>query len=192
MSLDDRIPESYINLGSLYIREGRTQDGIEEFEAVLAKEPRHVPALMALGMLHEHRKEWSQAEDRYQQVLQVDPTFALAANNLAWLLVERGDGVDRALSYAQRARQARPHDPHIADTLGWVYFHKKMYGQAVGLLKEAVEQLPEQSLAHYHYGMAQFRSNNLTEAKKSFTKFLVLSPRDERAREVRDLLSTLS
>lgn len=192
MSLDDRIPESYMNLGSLYIREGRTQDGIEEFEAVLAKEPRHVPVLMALGMLHEHRKERSQAEERYQQVLQVDPTFALAANNLAWLLVERGDGVDRALSYAQRARQARPHDPHIADTLGWVYFHKKMYGQAVGLLKEAIEQLPEQSLTHYHYGMAQFRNNNLTEAKKSFTKFLVLSPRDERASEVRDLLSTLS
>src|SRR6185503_1327542 len=112
----------------------------------------------------------------YEEALQVNASFAPAANNLAWILLEQGGDKERALSYAETAWKASPQDPHIADTLGWVYFRKEMYAKAAGLLKEAVNKLPEDPAVLYHYGMAQYWNNEDAEAKKSLKKFLTLSP----------------
>ena len=107
-------------------------------------------------------------------------------------MIEHGGDKDRALSYAESARQINPRDPYIADTLGWVYYHKQMYGKSVGLLREALERAPHQSLILYHYGMAQYGNNNIDEAKKSLTKFLTLSPADAHADKAKEVLATLS
>ena len=87
--------------------------------------------------------------------------------------------------------EGSPSDPHFADTLGWVYFKKQMYPKAVGLLKEAVDQLPENAAILYHYGMAQYWNDNNDEAKKSLTKFLKLSPNNPDASEARKVLAAL-
>src|SRR4029079_4743379 len=85
-----------------------------------------------------------------------------------------------------------PKDPHIADTLGWAYYQKQMYGKAAGLLKEAIDKLPEDPLVLYHYGMAQYWNDNKAEAKKFLTKFLTLSPNNPDASEARKVLAALS
>ena len=85
-----------------------------------------------------------------------------------------------------------PRDPHVADTLGWIYYHKHMYEKSVSLLKEAVDRFPEQPAILYHYGMAQYGNHNKTEAKKSLTRFLTLSPADPHASEAKEVLDVLS
>jgi TolA-binding protein len=85
-----------------------------------------------------------------------------------------------------------PRDPHIADTLGWVYYHKQMYAKSVSLLKEAVGRLPEDPIVLYHYGMAQYANNNTDEAKQSLSKFLTLSPDNPHARQAKEALAALS
>ena len=146
---------------------------------------------MLLGMLHEQQKDFSRAMARYEEALQINANFAPAANNLAWLLLEHAGDKERALSYAERAWKVSPSDPNFADTLGWIYFKKQMYPKAVGLLKEAVDRLPEHPTILYHYGMAQYWNDNNDEAKKSLTKFLKLSPNSPDAGEVRKVLAAL-
>ena len=192
MTLNDTLLATYANLGDLYTRQGKVDQAIQEFETILSKNPQHVTTLMILGMLHEQQKDLHRAEARYEQVLRLNPRFAPAANNLAWILIERGGDKDRALSYAETAREVLPRDPHIADTLGWIYYQKQMYGKSVSLLKEATVQLPEQPIVFYHYGMAQYGNSNRNEAKKSLNKFLTLSPADPHVREVKEVLAALS
>ena len=79
---------------------------------------------MMLGIIHDGLKEHEQAQAHYEAVLKLDPRFAPAANNLAWILVEHGGNLDVALSHAQMAREQQPNDSYIADTLGWVYYKK--------------------------------------------------------------------
>jgi tetratricopeptide (TPR) repeat protein len=146
---------------------------------------------MLLGMLHEQQKDFQKAMARYEGALQIDANLAPAANNLAWLLLEHAGDKERALVYAERAWKAAPSDPNFADTLGWVYFKKQMYPKAAGLLKEAVDRLPEHPTILYHYGMAQYWNDNNAEAKKSLTKFLKLSPNDPDAGEARKVLAAL-
>ena len=110
-----------------------------------------------------------------RQSLRLDSQFAPAANNLAWILVEQGGNLDRALSYAQTAREQRPDDPHIADTLGWIYYKKNAYLLAINLLKEAAEKLPNEPNVQFHYGMAQYKNGDAAGAKKALQTSLKLN-----------------
>jgi tetratricopeptide (TPR) repeat protein len=191
ITLDNELLSSYVNLGELYARQGKIEMAVSELERVLKKSPKQSSVLMLLGMLHEQQRDFSRAMARYEEVLQIDPRVAPAANNLAWLLLEHTGDKERALVYAERAWKAAPSDPNFADTLGWVYFKKQMYPKAAGLLKEAVDQLPDHPTILYHYGMAQYWNDNNAEAKKSLTKFLKLSPNNPDAAEAKKVLAAL-
>jgi len=192
MALDGTMLSIYANLGDLYARQGKVEQAIGEFETIVAKRPQHLSALMILGMLHEQRKDYSRAMAKYEEALRVDATFAPAANNLAWILIESGGDKERALSYAEAARKAMPGDPYIGDTLGWIYYHKQLYVKSASLLKESVDRLPDHPLFLYHYGMAQYANQNSAEAKKSLAKFLSLSPDNPYAPKAKEALAALS
>jgi tetratricopeptide (TPR) repeat protein len=191
IALDKELLSTYVNLGELYARQGKVEQAVSELEGVLKKSPRQPAVLMLLGMLHEQQKDYSHAMVRYEEALEINPNLAPAANNLAWLLLEQVGDKERALFYAERAWKAAPSDPNFADTLGWVYFKKQMYSKAAGLLKEAVDRLPEHPTILYHYGMAQYWNDNNTEAKKSLAKFLKLNPNSPEAGEARKVLAAL-
>jgi tetratricopeptide (TPR) repeat protein len=192
MALDGTLLSTYANLGELYARQGKVGDAIREYETIVAKSPQQLSALMILGMLHEQRKDFLRATENYEEALRINARFGPAANNLAWILLEHGGDKERALSYAETARKALPHDPYIADTLGWVYYHKKMYAKSVSVLKESVDRLPEHPLILYHYGMAQYANNNSDEARQSLAKFLKLSPDNPHVPKAKEALAALS
>jgi tetratricopeptide (TPR) repeat protein len=146
---------------------------------------------MMLGIIHESRKEHDKAQARYEAILKRNPQFAPAANNLAWILVDHGGNLDVALSHAQTAREQKPDDPYIADTLGWIYYKKSAYLLAVSLLKEAAEKLPNEPVVHFHYGMALHRKGDTAGAKKSLQAALKLSHNFTGAEDARKTLAGL-
>ena len=144
-----------------------------------------------LGVIHESRKEYDKAQTHYEAILKLDPRFAPAANNLAWILVEQGGNLDVALSHAQTAREQQPNDSHVADTLGWVYYKKNANLLAMSLLKEAVEKLPNDPVILFHYGMAQQKNGDQVGAKKSLQTALKLSQTFTGSEEARKTLAGL-
>jgi tetratricopeptide (TPR) repeat protein len=191
IALDQDYLSTYVTLGELYARQGKTSQAIHELEEVLKKSPEQPQILTLLGMLHEQQRDNPRAMARYEEALQINPNFAPAANNLAWILLDQVGDTDRALSYAETAWKAVPTDPHIADTLGWVYFNRQTYPKAVSLLKEAAQALPDNPTVLYHYGMAQYWNDNNSEAKKILTKFLTLNPNGPDAHKARQVLGAL-
>ena len=175
IDLDSSLLSAYVNLGQTYQLAGKIDQAVKEYEAVLAKDPKAIQAHMLLGIIHESRKEFDKARERYEDILKRNSQFAPAANNLAWILVDQDGNLDMALSYAQTAREQRPDDPQIADTLGWVYYKKHAYLLAVSLLKEAAEKLPNEPVVHFHYGMAQQKTGDSAGAKKALQTALKLN-----------------
>ncbi len=175
IELDNSILASYLNLGQLYQQAGKLDQAAQEYEAVLQKNPSVISAHILLGMIHERRQAYEKAQAQYQQALKLNPKFAPAANNLAWLMAEQGANLDVALSYAQTAREQKPDDPNIADTLGWIYYKKNAYLLAVNLLKEAADKLPNDPVVQFHYGMAQYKNGNAAGARTALQTSLKLS-----------------
>jgi tetratricopeptide (TPR) repeat protein len=122
IELDNTLQVTYMNLAELYRRDNRLDDAIKEYEKALTKNPENISAHLMLGMIAEQGQDFDVAKSHYEATLKINPNFAPAANNLAWIIAEYDGNLDVALSHAQTARAQQPTDPHIADTLGWIYY----------------------------------------------------------------------
>ena len=123
--------------------------------------------------------------------MKVNAKFAPAENNLAYFYAERGEKIDEALNLAQGAKERLPDDPHVADTLGWVYYKKNVYSRAIAYLKEAAEKLADNPTIRYHLGMAYFKNGNKEEAKRELRKALDLDPKFSGAEEAKATLQAI-
>jgi tetratricopeptide (TPR) repeat protein len=131
------------------------------------------------------------AQDLYQKALQVQPDHPLAANNLAYLMLEHGGNVDVALSLAQGARRQRQDLPEAADTLAWAYYRKGVYASAITLLEEAVKNVPRNPTYHYHLGLAYQKSGDAVRAKTHLNRALQIQHDFPNAEEARKALAQL-
>jgi len=130
---------AYQRLASLYAATGRLQETIELYENAVARQPENAGAHHFLGMLYEMTGKTAQAREQYELALRYDPTLGESKNNLAYLLAESGEDLDRALKLAQEAKAAMPDSANAADTLGWVLYKRGVASAAVGYLREAVQ-----------------------------------------------------
>jgi len=192
VELNPSLVAAYFALGNAYASQQKPDLAITEYEKVVAKNPKAIPALMMIGMLYDRKQQQKKANEYYQKVLDINKTHVLAANNLAYNYSQYGGNVDVALGIAQKAREANPNDPNLADTLGWIYYKKSSYLAAIGLLKESNEKFngsnPE---VLYHLGMAHLKNGDKSLAVENLKKAVAsdknFNGRDEAKRALDEL-----
>lgn len=171
---------AYYALVRLEGRAGRTDQAIAHTEKLIQLQPRQVPPRFLQALLYEKKGEFEKATQKYREILTLAPRFALAANNLAYLLAERvsGGDLDEALKLAQVAKTELPRESGVADTLAWVYFRRGQPRAALPLVEEALEierqagekqQNPE---FLYHLGMIKKALHDTDGAKQAFFEVL--------------------
>lgn len=179
---------AYNLLGQLYVSQKRLPDARDQFVELLKRNPRSVPVSTMLGMVYEAQQDLAAAEQQYQKTLNIDPTAAVAANNLAWIYVASNRNLDQALQLAQTALKSLPEEPHVNDTIGWIYYRKGMHAQAVRHLELSVKRDPSDPATHYHLGMAYLGLGEVIKGKKALTDALSRSTTFEGAGEARKML----
>ena len=159
-------------LGQIYISEHRLDAALLEYEKAAANDPSSVAAHTIVAMILEAQNKIDAARKRYQKVLDIDPNAVVAANNLAWSLAQQDQNLDVALQLAQRAKQHLASEARIDDTLGWIYYKKKLIPQAIASLEESVTRDPKNPLHHYHLGMAYLQSGDWPRARQALERAL--------------------
>jgi Flp pilus assembly protein TadD len=147
---------------------------IAQYRAMEEVAPNHPSPHFLLGMAHQAQQREEDAIAEYQKAMKLDPRFAPAANNLAWLYAERGQNIDVALTLAQTAMEQLPDDPGVADTLGWIYYRKGAYLKAIALLRDSAEKLPGNATVRYHLGMAYLKHGDKALAERELAESLRL------------------
>ena len=170
--------DALLSLGQVQGLRAQMDKAAATFQQCIEKSPRDVRAYILLASLEEGRNNWQRAQELYEKSLQVAPDNPLASNNLAFLQLEHGGNVDVALSHAQIARQKMPDRPNVADTLGWAYYHKGIYGQAITYLEEAVKGIPDNPTYHYHLGRAYQKAADPAKARLHLKRALELNPKE--------------
>ncbi len=151
--------------------------------------PKDNMALALLGAAQELNGDPHTAMQTYKKALDLDAHNVMAANNLAYLMVEDGQSADLALSYAQIARQALPTSPSTADTLAWVYYHQGIYASARGLLEDALKQDPNSPTVNYHLGMVYLKTGNSADAEARLKKAASLAPNTKTGKDAEAALA---
>lgn len=188
VDLDKTNSDALEKLGKVQIQQGSMDQALALYQQAIKDNPKNAVFYILSGELYDAKQNWDQAKAMYQQALIVSPNNPLAANNLAYVLLEQGGNVDVALNMAQTARRGMPNSPNAADTLGWAYYQKGIYHSAIDQFLEALRLNqqnggPDSATVHYHLGLAYQKVNQNTLAREHLEKAVKLKPEYADARK---------
>ena len=170
---DSKFVQADLELAQLDLLEGRADATRQRMASVLAGDPKNIRALFVLARADEIAGHRADAIGRYQAVLNIDGSNLVALNNAAyWMAYEKPDD---ALKFAQHAADIAPDDPHVQDTLGWVYYRKQLYSMAVRSLKRAVEKEPT-AQREFHLAMSYMKVGDKEDGQKTLRAALQQDP----------------
>ncbi len=178
-------------LAKIYIIEKKLDQAITQYEAILSKNPKYLAAYMALGTIYDQQDDGEKAETYYRKALEIKSDFAPAANNLAWNLTERGGNIDEALGFAQVVKEQMPDNGAVMDTLGWIYYLKGSYLNAIAEFEDSLTQNPDNPVINLHLGLAYYKNKQPRKAKGFLEKALNISQNFKGAEEARNILKEI-
>ena len=179
-------------LAAVQAAQNRPDEAIASYKRAVAMAPNNAQLLVALGSVYESKGDWQQAQTAYQQALNLQADNAVAANNLAYVLLEHGGDPNLALSLAQTGRKGMSDSPNSADTLAWAYYHTGAYSVAAPLLEDAVKRVPTNPTYRYHLGRVYQKLNDNGRAKSAFESAIKAKPDSPAAESARKALSELA
>ena len=172
ITLDAKNLAAYDLLARIYVQQRKLPEATAEFDKLATMQPRASGPQTAVGVFLQIQNRFDEAETRYKKALEIDPRAAVAANNLAQMYADRDGDLDLALQLAQTAKAALPNVSEVDDTLGWIYYKKRLSSVAIASLNMSVAAQPSNPLYLYHLGLAQAQNGDNNLARKSLEKAL--------------------
>ncbi len=182
------------NLAQLYVIQGQTDMAVKRLEDRLKSAPDDVNTRFVVAQLYNMSRKYAEAMDAYEKILQKLPDNWAAENDLAFLLCEQGKSgkdLERALTLAQKAVNARPDEPSTEDTLGWVYYKRGDLNHASDLIGKAYLKAGDNPVIAYHMGMVSYKAGKPAEAKTYLAKAVKSSVPFEGKEEAQKTLEKL-
>ena len=137
---DPKFSAADMALSEIEVRQNQPDAARARLAGVVASDPKNPAALVQLAGLEFRAGDRPGAIAHMRAALAIDDRNVAVLNNLAYYLSD--DDPDGALKYAEQAAEASPDNPGIQDTLGWIYYRKGLYRNAVPHLKSAVSTQP--------------------------------------------------
>lgn len=181
---------AYAGLAGLRAQAGDTKGAVEFFDRAYELAPDEGSYAYSAAQLVLGSGDEDAAVKRLRHIVKHNPSVVGARNDLAWILAERGQELDLALSLAKDARR-QASSPEILDTLGWVHFVRGEFDEAVEVLKAAVDARPDSPSMRYRLGLALQKSGDETSARKMLESALAAGTFPE-AEEARRQLAQLA
>jgi len=191
IDLDPNFSRAYDLLVPIFSRANKLPEALNEMNAVLAKKPNDLRALLLAASIYDAMKDYNKARDSYEKVVTVDPNAVVALNNLAFIYAEKLNDLNRAAELAQKARSIAPTNPSVLDTLGWITYKQGGYQQAVDLLNQSVAKSPDNAEIQFHLGMAEYMMGQTEAARSALEKAVGSATEFEGKEEARRRLALL-
>lgn len=134
--------------------------------------PKDAQTQFVLVDLYQDAGRPADAEKLLRQMLANEPANPRVLNHLGYLLANRGEQLEEAVTLVKKALDADPDRPEYLDSLGWAYFKRGEMNEAVKYLALAAEKLPANSEVQDHLGDAYAKRGSTQDAIAAWTKAL--------------------
>ncbi|HET9182481.1 MAG TPA: tetratricopeptide repeat protein [Candidatus Angelobacter sp.] len=170
---DDR--DTYVQISQIYARLKRWKDaentlGQAQKLAVRPEEKEYIQ--FVLGSVYERQKKYTQAEQAFRDVLQMDPNNSQTLNYLGYMLADRNTHLEEALTLIKHAVQLDPQNGAYLDSLGWAYFRLGKYDQAEENLRRAADKTPNDPTVQDHLAQLYAKTGKLKLAETHWERAL--------------------
>ena len=127
------------------------------------------------GVHFYNQRELSKAIQAYQKVIELDPTYVEAYNNLGIIYQMVGD-MDRAFGAYQKSTEINPRYEKGYNNLGILLFLKGRYEEAVEAFQKALAINSNNIESHINLGILFKKKGEWEKAIESYQKALAINP----------------
>jgi len=127
------------------------------------------------GVHFYNQREFSKAIQAYQKVIELDPTYVEAYNNLGIIYQMIGD-VDRAFGAYQKSTEMNPRYEKGYNNLGILLFLKGRYEEAVEVFQKALAINSNNIESHINLGILFKKKGEWEKATESYQRALAIDP----------------
>lgn len=156
--------DAVLRLYRAYERSGERGRGLKALEEWSRGHPKDLMVLRVLGDGYLAAGDLDGAKRSYERYLSLSADDASVLNNLATVLLKKGDKA--ALQIAEKAYRLADRDANVIDTLGWVLVSQGQLERGLGLLRDARLRDPENREMRYHLAHALAKSGRAQEARE--------------------------
>jgi putative PEP-CTERM system TPR-repeat lipoprotein len=135
------------------------------------------------------RKDYKAAEKGYLNIIKLQPTFAVAYNNLAWVTAKLNK--DGGIAYAQKALELAPSQPAFMDTLAVLLSDKGDYAKAAELQIQAVKLQADNPIFKLNLAKIHLKGGRKDLAKQQLDELAKLGSNFSGQPEVTEMLRNL-
>jgi len=116
-----------------------------------------------------HAWNWAEAENEFKKAIELNPNYATAHDWYSYYLMAMGR-FDDAWKEVNRAHELDPLSVSISTDIGFNYYYRRSYDEAINQLRATLSVSPKFPLAHLWLGRAYQQKKMYSEAIDEFNK----------------------
>ncbi|CAM5267738.1 tetratricopeptide repeat protein [Rhodanobacter lindaniclasticus] len=171
----------------LYLREQNYAQAEAAFSRALQVMPDDPGLLYGRGLAYAQAGQVDLAVQDFQHLLKIKPGDVDASNALGYTLADANRDLPEAKKLLQAARAAKPDDPAIADSWGWLQFRLGHLEQAEQTLRGAWLARKDADVG-VHLGEVLWKQGRHHDAQKVFDEVRKLDPHSSSLRDALERL----
>ena len=171
-------------------KQGRYEEAIERYRAVLEIDPEFALAYAGMGEALFRMRRYEEALAALRRVLSLQPGSAMAGSTyrLMGQCEQELGRLETALRHYERAIGIDPEDTLAIDLLARLQFARERYVEAADLFRTLIEIQPGNALTHANLGATLYHLDQVENSIRSYEHALSLDPNMESARSTLDRL----
>jgi len=148
-----------LNLAKLSLSQNKPDDAIKEYEHVLQRDPKNLPAFLGLAQIAEQRKDYAKMARLLEDARDKNPKAPEPAIMLTRYYLAQGKGL-QALDIARETERNNPANPIALQNLGLAQLALDQGANAVASFKKLVGRFPENAEFHHQLAQALFKAGD--------------------------------
>lgn len=173
----DALRKAFAVDAELYMDSGRYGDAASSYDKALRVKADDPEMLYGRGLAYAEAGKIDLAVADLRKVLEIKPGDVEASNALGYTLADAGRDLAEAQALIQAARTARPDDPSVADSWGWLQFRQGQLDQAESTLRGAWSQRKDGDIG-VHLAEVLWSRGEHDEARKVLNEVRRIDPKN--------------
>ncbi|HEX5304819.1 MAG TPA: tetratricopeptide repeat protein [Dyella sp.] len=171
----EQLRRAYEADADLYMAEQQYAQAEMAFSRALQVVPDDPGLLYGRGLAYAESGKIDEAVSDLRRLLQLKPRDIDASNALGYTLADANRDLPEAERLIAQARKAKPNDPAIADSWGWLQYRLGHLDEAASVLRQAWKQRPDADVG-VHLGEVLWKSGQRDEAARVFEQVRKIDP----------------
>jgi len=174
--------ELYKSLGAIYLQQRKLKEAEGIFKLIAGLDPLDTQAHFYLGSIYYDLKDYVATEKEFNTAIRLKSDYHEALNFLGYFYLEQGRNIDKAGTLIKKALSFDPENGAYVDSLGWFYFKKGKFKEALSQLEKAASLLSD-PVIYEHLGDVFMKLGNRDNARLNWEKSLKLDSTQEQVKE---------